>query len=340
MQLFWLVLVAAMAVAVLAVVLARRLRSTSRERRRLQERALLEDALKRLLEEENHGRSETEAGLAGHLGLSREQAARITHRLRDQGLLDQATPEGLRLSPQGREYARHVLRAHRLWERYLADHTGLSEAEWHRRAEELEHRTTPEEAEALSARLGHPTHDPHGDPVPSSLVADLYAPGKSLAALRTGEHARISHIEDEPPEVFRSITEKNLAPGMQIQLIREDDGGVTIATEAREVRLQPAEAANITVVDQAAPPRPGAPLVPLSALEPGQKGIVRIVSQTLRAPERRRLLDLGLVPGTEVVVELRSPMGDPTAYRVRGAMIALRNDQAAQILVEPLQEAA
>lgn len=326
--------------AVLIAVLVWRLRRAAQKKGRLQERAVVEDALKHLLAAENQGRVATEADLAGHLGLPPEPTARITHRLRNQGLIAPDASGSLRLSAEGREYARHVLRAHRLWERYLADYTGVAEDEWHRRAEELEHRTTPEEAEALSVRLGHPTHDPHGDPVPSSFVEDVYAPGRALASLREGDHARISHIEDEPPEIFRSIAEKNLAPGMDIQLVREDDGGMTIATEGRQVRLQPEEAANVTVVERAAPPRLPGSLVPLSTLEPGQRGVVRIVSHALRAPERRRLLDLGLVPGTEVAAELRSPMGDPTAYRVRGAAIALRKDQAAQILVEPLQGAA
>ncbi|HRR57089.1 MAG TPA: FeoA family protein [Acidobacteriota bacterium] len=81
-------------------------------------------------------------------------------------------------------------------------------------------------------------------------------------------------------------------------------------------------------------------MVPLSCLAPGRKAVVRIVSRALRAPERRRFLDLGLVPGTQVTVELPAPSGDPVAYRIRGTLVALRRDQAAHVLVELLPEAA
>jgi len=67
----------------------------------------------------------------------------------------------------------------------------------------------------------------------------------------------------------------------------------------------------------------------LADLPVGQAGVVAALM--LRGAERRRLMDLGLVPGTVVVAEMRSPLGDPVAYRVRGASIALRREQAQHI---------
>ena len=64
------------------------------------------------------------------------------------------------------------------------------------------------------------------------------------------------------------------------------------------------------------------------------------LAATCRGAQRRRLLDLGVVPGTRVTSELRGPSGDPTAYRIRGALIALRRDQAHHIFVHRLSEAA
>ncbi len=76
----------------------------------------------------------------------------------------------------------------------------------------------------------------------------------------------------------------------------------------------------------------------LAALHPGQKAIItRLESRGL---ERRRMMDLGLLPGSEVVVQLRSPLGDPIAYLVRGALVALRRSQAEQIRVTVLEEGA
>jgi DtxR family Mn-dependent transcriptional regulator len=73
---------------------------------------------------------------------------------------------------------------------------------------------------------------------------------------------------------------------------------------------------------------------PLSALQPGDSGRVVTISRRCRGAERRRLLDLGVLPGTVIQAELRSPNGDPTAYRVRDALIALRAEQAELIRIE------
>jgi Fe2+ transport system protein FeoA len=81
------------------------------------------------------------------------------------------------------------------------------------------------------------------------------------------------------------------------------------------------------------------PATPLSALAPGEGGRVVALAPACGGPQRRRLLDLGVVPGTWVVHELAAPGGDPMAFRIRGALIALRRDQAALVHVERLGEA-
>ena len=78
---------------------------------------------------------------------------------------------------------------------------------------------------------------------------------------------------------------------------------------------------------------------PLNSLKPGDKGLVLSLSPRLRGADRRRMMDLGVLPGTEIDVAMRSPSGDPTAYRIRGALIALRADQANLIQVEKQNEA-
>ena len=74
----------------------------------------------------------------------------------------------------------------------------------------------------------------------------------------------------------------------------------------------------------------------LNSIKPGQTAIVKALES--EGLERRRLMDLGLLPGTQVEVELTSPLGDPTAYLVRGTLVALRKEQAARILVEIVTE--
>ncbi len=75
--------------------------------------------------------------------------------------------------------------------------------------------------------------------------------------------------------------------------------------------------------------------VPLDSLQPGQSGVVTGISSLSRGVERRRLFDLGIIPGTAIDVEMVNPGGDPTAYRIRGSVIALRSTQARLIKVKP-----
>lgn len=72
----------------------------------------------------------------------------------------------------------------------------------------------------------------------------------------------------------------------------------------------------------------------LAGLKPGQQARIAALAPECRGAERRRLLDLGFVPGTQVAAEMDSPMGDLTAYRVRGTLIALRHEQSRMIMVE------
>jgi DtxR family Mn-dependent transcriptional regulator len=76
----------------------------------------------------------------------------------------------------------------------------------------------------------------------------------------------------------------------------------------------------------------------LTDLRPGEQAQVAGISRALRGPDRRRLMDLGFVPGTVVGVDMAAPSGDPVAYRVRGALIALRRDQARMIFITRMQE--
>jgi DtxR family Mn-dependent transcriptional regulator len=93
---------------------------------------------------------------------------------------------------------------------------------------------------------------------------------------------------------------------------------------AANISVVPLVEANHTQISQG---------VPLSTLQPGQAGLVTEISPLSRGVERRRLLDLGIIPGTEIGVEMVSPGGDPTAYRIRGTVIALRDSQARLIQV-------
>ena len=311
--------------------LVARLRRMSRS----SERVRLEDALKHMYSREYRGRSASAESTAGALEVSRILAARTLQRLVELGLaeLDGDTP---RLTDEGRDYATRILRTHRLWERYLADRTGVRPEEWHAAAEEAEHRVSSEETEALSARLGHPRYDPHGDPIPTP-DGDMPPPsGDSLRTVEPGSLVEIVHLEDEPRELFERISAMGLAPHMRFRVIERDPGGVRIELRGETVTLPMVVAGNVTV----RPLGPGESVqsatATLADLEPGTAARVTGIAARCQGPQRRRLLDLGVVPGTRITAELESAGGDPVAYRIRGALIALREEQASWIEVEAL----
>lgn len=290
------------------------------------DRVRVEDALKHLWDGEYRRQPSTLSSLAGTLGLSGRAAAELVERLERLELvtLDAA---GLSLTDAGRREALRVVRIHRLWERYLADETGLDAAKWHSEAERLEHRTSVEEADRLEAALGFPRFDPHGDPIPMGDGELPPAHGVPLTALAPGEVAEIVHVEDEPEAVFAQIAAAGLAPGTRVRVLDSSPGRLRIAADVDEVVLAPVVAANLTVLrlEEEVDRRPA---VPLSSLAPGESAEVVGIAPVCRGAQRRRLFDLGVVPGTVVASELTASGGDPTAYRIRGALIALRREQA------------
>jgi len=292
-----------------------------------------EDALKHILKSEADGRQPTLDSIAGALQVTTGQAAELLQDLERHKLVSYEAGV-LLLKPSGREMALHIVRAHRLWESYLAEQTGVAEAEWHPRAERQEHLLTPQEADALSARLGHPTRDPHGDVIPDTegdLAADK---GQPLHAVAANTPIQFTHIEDEPETIYAQLCAQGLRPGMKAFVIEKSADRIRFWADGNEHVLAPVLANNITVV-----PLPEFRTEDLteeqylSGLRPGECAKVLGLTAACRGAERRRLLDLGFVAGTMVEVEMVSPAGDPTAYRVRGTVIALRREQAGLIRI-------
>lgn len=299
-----------------------------------------EDALKLILKFEANGMTPTLEGVAGALHLRPASSARLLSQMEKLGLVsfDQG---GLRLRPAGRDIAIHVIRAHRLWESFLADQTGIDENQWHSEAEKQEHLLSEAEADALAAQLGHPAFDPHGDAIPEPggrLEADN---GMPLNAAQTHVPMRISHIEDEPKTVHAQLSAQGLHRGMLVTISEKSSERIRFWADGEEQVLAPSLANNISVAPLPAGENPemfGGDT--LSELRPGRTSRVLGLSPGCLGPERRRLLDLGFVPGTRVTAELVSPGGDPTAYTVRGTLIALRREQARMIRIASAAEAS
>jgi DtxR family Mn-dependent transcriptional regulator len=244
----------------------------------------------------------------------------------------------LRLTPEGRTWALHVIRAHRLWERHLAEETGVRQEDWHDHAERREHTMSPEEADALAARMGHPRYDPHGDPIPTAEGELPPSQGQPLTELRAGKRGTIVHVEDEPREIYAQLVAEELHPGMRVEMVESGPDRVRFWAEGDEHILAPVVAANVSFVPQPEDDESEGPFDSLASLEPGEAGRVMRIAASCRGLQRRRLMDLGLVPGTDVRAEMKSNGGDPTAYRIRGTLVALRVDQAKQVHVSRVLE--
>ena len=302
-------------------------------------RTRIEDALKHLYDCEYRKLPCTRLSISGALSISGDQSAELLSRLESIGLL-RTEGDHFVLTDEGRSYALRIIRIHRLWERYLADETGMGETDWHHEAERQEHRLTPAEADALARKMGNPPFDPHGDPIPTA-AGELPKPeGQPLTSIGQGGIGVIVHIEDEPALVYDQIAALGLTPGVRIRLLGQTKERVLFEAEGSEHVLTPVSAGNITVQPLADEWEMEGPFETLASLNPGEKGTVIGISRTCRGMQRRRLMDLGVVPGTVVQAEMRSAAGDPTAYRIRGAAIALRKKQAGLIHINRGEELA
>ena len=304
-----------------------------KKRKNISKRVLIEDALKHLYNCEYNDINCTLNSIAGNLSIPADDATQLIARLEIMSLVT-SHENGLSLTSDGRSYALRIIRIHRLWERYLADETSVDERDWHTVAEELEHEISPDEADKLSAQIGNPVYDPHGDPIPSS-DGDLPAKkGRSLNSLPPGEFASIIHVEDEPHAIYTQLVAEGIYTGMQVKMIEINNERITFLANGEEVILAPLFAKNITISPIKEEVTVKGKFVKLSSLSIGEKGVVLGISKRCRGHQRRRLMDLGVVPGTIIEAEMKSIGGDPVAYRIKGASIALRKKQADRIFMK------
>jgi len=295
----------------------------------------MEDALKHLLDCDESGRGATLESLAGALSHTRKHAAEILGQLRGRGLAV-AAGDTHHLTEDGRLYALQVVRTHRLYETWLACTTSTPAADWHREAHKAEHHLQAAEVDSMADRLNNPRFDPHGDPIPTR---DGRLPKRALTSLASwtdGIAAHIAHIEDEPESIFRQAEALGFAPGTRIDDSRHlADGSIECRVEGRRLII-PATVATLIHVTGAGPEdTEEVGLIRLSDLPVGGDAVVHGLAPSCIGPERRRLLDLGVVPGTRIRCEFASPFGTPRSYAIRGALIALRDYQAERILIHP-----
>lgn len=291
------------------------------------ERALMEDALKFIFDCEYNKSNCEISSIAGNLNIAMDKAGRVINQLTALELVIMSN-HSITLTDAGRSYALRIVRIHRIWERYLADETSVAPVEWHNEADRIEHKVTEEETEKLAAQIGHPVFDPHGDPIPTAEGKLPRLKGVSLSTMQEGEMGRITHLEDEPQSIYEQLVVLGLYPGMQVYVTDVTDKKITFVADGDECTLTPLFAGHITVekilTEEVQTPKYDL----LSSLSIGEDAEVIGISPNCRGQQRRRLMDLGIVPGSIISAVMKSASGDPVGYRVLGTTIGIRKQHA------------
>ncbi|HET7218686.1 MAG TPA: metal-dependent transcriptional regulator [Vicinamibacterales bacterium] len=304
-----------------------------RRRRSVRARTQVEDALKHLFDQQYRGRHASFTSLGGVLRLNDRGMMQLLARMQHQGLVI-ARGQEFELTPDGERLARQIVRAHRLLERYFADEARLPLREVHAAAERDEHKLTTDQVDALSASLGHPRLDPHGDPIPGRDGEIAPAGDTPVTAWPSDKFGRITHLEDEPPLAYAQILAEGLRVGQVVRILESTPERIALTDGDHEFRLAPAVAANVFLAP--ASPSETAGLTTLADIPHGESAEVVSLDVNCQGFSRRRLMDLGFTPGARLEPALDTFAGDPRAYRVRGTLVALRRDQAAQVIVRPV----
>src|SRR5918995_1881257 len=175
--------------------------------------------------------------VADRLLVSPASVSNMFVRLQEMGLAEYERYQGASLTERGRVEALRLIRRHRLIETFLLEHLGYDWQEVHEEAERLEHAVSDGFTERLAALLGHPDHDPHGDPIPSAEgtleVEDSFTLNQAVA----GQRVRISKVRDEDAAMLDYFGDRNLVPGRRLRVreVRALDGLVTVEDEDAEV---------------------------------------------------------------------------------------------------------
>ena len=178
----------------------------------------VEDYLKAIykLETEEQGASTTR--IAESLDVSSASATNMVKRLSKMGLVNYQSYKGATLTSSGRKIALEIIRHHRLLELYLLEVMGYSWDEVHDEAEKLEHHISEQFEDKIAELLDNPTHDPHGDPIPTKDGIMPSMEAESLIDAEEGHHYLVSRVKNQDPELLRYLEKIGLLPGAKLTI--------------------------------------------------------------------------------------------------------------------------
>lgn len=196
----------------------------------------MEDYLKAVYRLKEQGGTITTQRISEELGVTGPSVTNMVKRLAELRLLEHERYMGVELTPAGEKIALEVIRHHRLLELYLAETMGFSWDKVHAEAERLEHHLSDEFESKLDSMLGHPTHDPHGDPIPSPDGVVPLLSGIPLQDLPLGAPALVNRVADRDSDRLRYLGELGLYPGAQVMVLERMpfEGPLRIRVDDRE----------------------------------------------------------------------------------------------------------
>ncbi len=199
----------------------------------------VEDYIKAIYRVRQRGETASTSDIARALNVSAASVTNMTKRLAQMGLTEYEPYQGVRLTDTGNKVALEIIRHHRLLELYLRNVMGYPWDKVHEEAELLEHHISEEFEQKIDEMLGHPTHDPHGDPIPTREGEIAEHNTNPLAAVEAGLHVVVERVSDEDPALLNHLESLGLLPGATLEIVGKEpfEGPLKIRVGDREHML-------------------------------------------------------------------------------------------------------
>ncbi|WP_372636245.1 metal-dependent transcriptional regulator [Fodinibius sp.] len=211
----------------------------------------IEDYLKAIYTLQSGGNRASTTQIAKSLEVSSASATNMIKRLAKMGLVDYQSYKGSVLTSSGKKIALEIIRHHRLLELYLLEVMGYSWDEVHDEAEKLEHHISEQFEDKIANLLDDPTHDPHGDPIPTKegLMPEMNT--RPLVEAEADQRYLVSRVKDQDPEVLRYLEKIGLLPGVKISIKEKAPfkGPITLRVENEEQVIGNEVARNIFIAE-------------------------------------------------------------------------------------------
>jgi DtxR family Mn-dependent transcriptional regulator len=196
----------------------------------------IQDYLKEIYKLQAAGERATTTAIAKRMAVAPSSVTSMLKKLAALGLVEHSPYRGVTLAEPGSKIALEVIRHHRLLEQYLAETLGVGIDAVHAEADRLEHVISEELEARIDEKLGYPTHDPHGDPIPDAGLNVARSSLRPLDALAPGEEATVKRVPDGDAALLRYLAKLALIPGCRVKLRKSEPfgGPLTVLIGARE----------------------------------------------------------------------------------------------------------